>query len=266
MKLNKLVVAMMVAAAGFVSAGAQATVVNVGGVQWDNAFLNDFSSKSNLFEITSGTAGANLNGYGFINQINGKNYGTTNTFLASPYELTYEFGGFTLTTASTISGFGTGIESNGTFTATGGWLKVYLDNATTFDETNKSTATNGTLWLGLQASSAFYGSGITLKGSITGQNSVGLSGQGVGYFDVIQNALNGGLAWSYLDTNSEPGGADFTYTSEFQGLNNAYPEANAQGNNTIFGKTAPVPEPGSIALVGLGLLGLCFGRRNKKAS
>lgn len=266
MRLNKLVIAMMVATAGFVSTGAQAAVVNVGGVHWDNAFLNDFSSKSNLFEVTSGVAGASLNGYGFINQINGQNYGTANTFLASPYELTYEFGGFTLVAASTVSAFGSGIESNGTFQATGGWLKVYLDNTTSFNETDKSTATNGTLWLGLNASSAFYGGGITLKGSITGQNSVGLSGQGVGYFDVIQNALNGGLAWSYLDTNSEPGGTDFTYTSEFQALDAAYPDANAQGNNTIFGKTARVPEPGSIALVGLGLLGLCFGRRNKKAA
>jgi hypothetical protein len=279
MKLNSIA-ASLATAATLALASTSASAITVAGVSWDPESALDFSAVTSLLQDTAFTIGDSITGIGVVNQVNG------DTDYCAGCQLTFQFGGYTLLDnnptdydpdgAGPVDGTTYGIsppipDTNifGIYKFTGGWLNIYVDSTTIIDPADLASgaassadAIDGTLWLSLMAADVNgNNAGTTLQGQLTAEFANGLSGLGSGFFDVLD-----GLAASYLDTDGQTNGRDFSFTASFQPIGSTTEEGLTHFGSAEIKGTSAVPEPGVLALLGIGLIGLGAARRAKKAA
>ncbi|WP_374434107.1 PEP-CTERM sorting domain-containing protein [Inhella sp.] len=228
--IKKTAVAAALALAG---ATSFASTINVGGVNWDPDAPTDYSGQAVNMRQKINTVTGELTGFGILTAMNGTAQGA----FCPGCELTFQFGGFSPIGGQIIPGIGA------TVSYTGGWVKFYVDhspeiaNPANYLALTSANTGDGNLWLSLANNGVFQG---------TNFGNVILSG--LGFLDVT-----GGMAAANFDTNTRPNGTDFFFSTSLTFPHSGSTVVDMSGTGNLFGSS--VPEPTSLALIGLGLLG-----------
>ena len=225
----------------------------------------------NVFENRVSAVNDVLSGYGEITEIFGPS-GRTWAMGQNGYHLTYVFTGFVVASIS-----------NTHIDFTGGEIRFYVQNESSPGYTaltpttpaggNAATevaqdfleAGDGTLWLSTIGNTFLdnlSGSPVTLHGEGVGFNpgATNVGGAGTGLLDIT-----GGSAAAYFqkDTIADSHGsaADLQFGSSFSNLSPLFNQ-DLSGSADLRGiAIAQIPEPSTLALLGIGLLSLGLGGR-----
>lgn len=246
------------------SMSAQAEIVNIGGVVWNPDSMFDFTSNQNIiedqlnFDPAEGPIVTELTGFGEMTGFNGK---SQNEFCLG-CELTFQFGGFNI--------LGQNPTDTTEIAFTGGWIEFYIDFSQDYDPEHYASAGseggNNELFLRLEAHEVFnadyqfgpFDGMVSLVSSLESYGEGSDEGSGSSLMDVV-----GGSAMGHFDTDGEADEADFVFSSSFQPI----PSGDNGEGYELFGTADlsgnSVPEPTSIALLGLGLLGFAASRKRK---
>jgi len=246
--MNKIKLLSAGVALGASLAMGNASAITVAGVTWDENSPFDFSTQQSLFENNVNAVGEILTFYGEVDKVN-----ALGNFCTGCTELTF---------VGTYEVLAVGdFDSNNKIDVVfgNGALNVYADDGTgvAFDPLSSASAGDGTLFAQLSGHTqtvlgntgdlfAELDGGLVLSGTDD-------AGTGAGLWDIV-----GGPAQAFLDTNTKTDGADFTYTTSFQPVNDTllFGTAELKGNSQV-------PEPSVLALLGIGLLG--FGSTRRKS-
>ncbi|MDP3537297.1 MAG: PEP-CTERM sorting domain-containing protein [Azonexus sp.] len=231
---------------------------------------------ASVYENIVTSVGQELKGYGELTQINGQPISN----LCTNCELTFVFDNYFV---SSITG------ANASFT--GGNVSIYLGFGANNDfnpfasgssAADIAAATNGALFLTLKGHEIAPG-GVTLSSVVSSGNLLTPSFRfnGGGLWDVDMSGL--GLANGNFNTNSflaAFGGPTADMSFNTSGDTNFVPHAGecqpgpqgqpSNGAACVAGSADirgyVIPEPGTLALAGLGLMGLGFGGKRRKAA
>ena len=220
---------------------AQASPVTVAGVTWDPSYANDFvATSANMRQFINTTTGE-LTGFGVLTALNGDA-----NFCAGSCQLTLQFGGFTPTGGIIVPGIGQ------TTAYTGGYVNVYVGpvriaNPYDYDTLTWANTQTSSVWLAFTNNYNFLGSNI---------NTSLLSG--LGFLDV-----SGGLAAAHFDTNSQDFGSDLAFTASFSDKHTRGKITDMSGTASFKGESTAIPEPATLALLGVSLLGFTASRRRR---
>ena len=261
--MKKNLIATAICGLGLLGSGAASAVV-ISGVDFGPLGATNQISVGSLTETFISGSGQTLTGYGNISQVNGTtSYAGSNSL----YFIVHDYISKNFTPSSTDF--------------TGGVVDVYF--GPTFNLLNQSSAQDIATILSYSKyveltghATTTDGTTLTAKGTLTGTTFNFL---GSGLLDVFIGGFGTTAAQNYLNSNAYADGiggfADISFTSSGNNdvLNKFDPTCTFQPNQFCVAGSAnlrsptvvDVPEPGILAMLGLGLMGMGAFLRKRKA-